>query len=123
MRRILLALLLTLGTAVTSQAQVLLDVPEETQPPFYARVSRDSSLGLSQEIHHDDQWAAIPFYRDPACIPADFNLLQMVDFTPDPVSRAVGGHSRCRGQHEHRLTVRVPRIPVAVRMLAKQQLS
>jgi hypothetical protein len=42
-------------------------------------------LGLNQEILHDDEWAAIPFYRDPACVPADFNLLQMVDFTPDPV--------------------------------------
>jgi hypothetical protein len=28
---------------------------------------------------------AIPFYRDPACIPADFNLLQFFDLTPDPI--------------------------------------
>ncbi len=82
MRRILLTSLLTIGTGIAAAAQVRIDNP---QPPFYARLSQNPSLGLNQEIVHDDQWAAIPFYRDPACIPADFNLLQMVDLTPDPV--------------------------------------
>ena len=81
MRKVLLALLLTTGTAIAVDAQVRIDDP---QPPFYARISVNPSLGLNQEILHDDQWAAIPFYRDPACIPADFNLLLMLDLTPDP---------------------------------------
>jgi hypothetical protein len=81
MRRILLASLLTIGTGIAVDAQLRID----PQPPFYARLSQNPSLGLNQEILHDDQWAAIPFYREPACIPADFNLLQMVDLTPDPV--------------------------------------
>ena len=28
------------------------------------------------------QWAAIPFVRQPACVPAEFNLLDGLDFTP-----------------------------------------
>ena len=84
MRKVLLALLLTTGTAIALDAQVRIDNP---QPPFYARLHTNPSLapGLVQEIFHDDQWVAIPFYRDPACVPADFNLLLLVDFTPDPV--------------------------------------
>jgi hypothetical protein len=82
MRKVLLALLLTTGTAIAAEAQVRIRDP---QPPFYARISVNPFLGLTQEIFHDDQWAAIPFYRDPACIPADFNLLEFVDLTPDPV--------------------------------------
>ena len=84
MRKVLLALLLTTGTAIAAEAQVRIDDP---QPPLYARLHTNPSLapGLVQEIFHDDQWVAIPFYRDPACIPADFNLLEFVDLTPDPV--------------------------------------
>jgi hypothetical protein len=82
MRKVLLALLLTTGAAIAAEAQVRIDDP---QPPFYARIEADPSAGLAQGIFHNDQWAAIPFYRDPACVPADFNLLQLVDLTPDPV--------------------------------------
>lgn len=82
MRRILLASLLAIGNGIAVDAQVRVDA----QPPFYARLSQNPSLGaFDQEILHDGQWAAIPFYRDPACIPADFNLLEFVDGTPDPV--------------------------------------
>lgn len=81
MRKVLLALLLTTGAAIAAGAQVRTDA----QPPFYARISVNPLLGLNQEILHDDEWAAIPFYRDPACVPADFNLLQFVDVTPDSV--------------------------------------
>ena len=81
MRKVLLALLLSSGTVIAIHAQVRIDNP---QPPFYARLSQNPSIGLNQEILHDDEWAAIPFYRDPACIPADFNLLQFLDLTPDP---------------------------------------
>ncbi len=44
-------------------------------PPIYAQISYSSDLGW--EIYHTDEWAAIPFYRDPGCVPQDFNLLQM----------------------------------------------
>lgn len=81
MKKLLLALLVTTGAAIAAEAQVRTD----PQPPFYARISVNPSLGLDQEIFHNDQWAAIPFYRDIECIPADFNLLQMIDLTPDPI--------------------------------------
>jgi hypothetical protein len=40
--------------------------------PFYARFERDL-------IHTDGEWAAVAFYRPPACVPADFNLLDFFD--------------------------------------------
>jgi len=42
--------------------------------PFYARIERG-------EILHNDDWAAIIFYRPPDCVPEDFNLLDIMDFT------------------------------------------
>ncbi len=47
-------------------------VQTSTDLPFYARFER----GL---IHTDGEWAAIPFYRPPACVRTDFNLLDMFD--------------------------------------------
>jgi len=46
--------------------------PEDPGPPFYARIE----LGL---VIQDGTTAAIPFYRDPAGVPADFNLLNLFD--------------------------------------------
>jgi hypothetical protein len=46
--------------------------------PFYARIS-------SGEVFHTDDWAVVVFYRPPACVPADFNLLAFFD-----VPRAFG---------------------------------
>ena len=40
--------------------------------PFYARI--ESGL-----IHTDGEWAAIPFYRPPQCVRANFNLLNFFD--------------------------------------------
>jgi hypothetical protein len=40
--------------------------------PAYARIE----LGL---VHHTADWAAIAFYRDPGCVPPDFNLLDFFD--------------------------------------------
>ena len=48
---------------------------EDPGPPYYARV------GL--QVFDDGEWVAIPFYRPPSCIPADFNLLQFFHF-PGP---------------------------------------
>jgi len=44
---------------------------EDPGPPFYARTD-----DVTHFVFHDDEWAAIVFYRDPNCVPADFNLLQ-----------------------------------------------
>ena len=43
-------------------------------PPFYARTN-----DVTQSVFHDDEWAAILFYRDPGCVPAAFNLVQFFD--------------------------------------------
>ena len=45
---------------------------EDPGMPFYARIE----IG---QIVTVDGWAIIAFYRDPACIPADFNLLTFFD--------------------------------------------
>ena len=46
--------------------------------PFYARAEPPADVGGF--AYHDDDWAAIVFYRDPSCVPADFNLFQFYDF-------------------------------------------
>lgn len=51
---------------------------EDAGPPLYLRATR-----MMNELFHTDEWLAIPFYRDPACVPADFNLLDHFDF-PGP---------------------------------------
>jgi hypothetical protein len=45
-------------------------------PPSYAQISWVEGV---REIYHDSEWAAIPFYRDPKCVPPDFNLLDYFD--------------------------------------------
>ncbi|CAN5814932.1 hypothetical protein BH23GEM3_BH23GEM3_12620 [soil metagenome] len=45
---------------------------EDPGPPFYARVSP-----ITNQLHQTDGWLAVPFYRSPECIPADFNLLEL----------------------------------------------
>lgn len=55
---------------------VVKSIPDEDPgPPFYARVGA--------QILTDGNWVAIPFYRPPACVPADFNLLEFYHF-PGP---------------------------------------
>ncbi len=67
------ATLLTLIGAGSAGAEVNLRVPDDTPGiPAYARVERPTI--------HTDEWAAIVFYRDPECVPADFNLLDFIDF-------------------------------------------
>jgi len=57
-----------------SSPDVRLTVPDESPSgPYYARLER----GL---VHATDEWVAIAFYRDPACVPASFNLLNFFDF-------------------------------------------
>ena len=72
-----IALLLAIGAMIsTSVVQAAIRV--DANPPFYAIINNTADFG--QEIYHDDEWAAIPFFRDPACVPEDFNLLDFFDF-------------------------------------------
>jgi hypothetical protein len=73
-----IALGATVG-AVLLQAAVRVNFPSEVPgPPFYAFLERPP-LG---EIFRDGDWAAIPFVRDPSCIPPTFNLLDTNDLVP-----------------------------------------
>jgi hypothetical protein len=47
---------------------------EDPGLPFYARI-----VPPPPHVFDDGEWAAIAFYRDPGCIPADFNLLSFFD--------------------------------------------
>jgi hypothetical protein len=88
-RKVLFSLALGMSAVISAPvalSQVRLETPEENQAPFYARVGRTIIAGvLSEDIYHDEKWAAIAFYRSPECVPSDFNLLDFFDFTPDPV--------------------------------------
>ncbi len=44
--------------------------------PAYARIEMVDGTPF---VHHTASWAAITFYRDPACVPGDFNLLDFFD--------------------------------------------
>lgn len=58
--------------------QVLLRVPEDSlSGPFYARIERGVVL-------RTDDWVAIAFYREPACVRTSFNLLNFFDFANIP---------------------------------------
>lgn len=48
--------------------------PDDPGMPFYARVEL-----FPPYIFNDGDWAAVVFYRDPACVPADFNLISVFD--------------------------------------------
>lgn len=70
-----LALLLGAG-AVPAAANVRI---EGIAVPFYARIAGPAVSGGQLELFRTDEWAAIPFYRPPECVPADFNLLNFFD--------------------------------------------
>lgn len=63
------------AAAVTSGMVRKLIPAEDPGPPFYARATP-----IMNEIFRVDEWLVIPFYRDPGCIPADFNLLELYHF-------------------------------------------
>jgi hypothetical protein len=68
--KLLFALALVLTVSATARADRIPQTSNDV--PFYARFER----GL---IHTDGEWAAIAFYRPPACIRSDFNLLDFFD--------------------------------------------
>ena len=73
--RFLPVLALLLLVVPTVLASVRID--DNGQVPFYARISRG-------QYFNDGQWVSVVFYRDPSCVPDDFNLLDFFDF-PDGV--------------------------------------
>jgi hypothetical protein len=64
-----------LGLAQLASSADRVVFPDE-QPviPAYARFETVSDLGFTDRV-----WFVIPFYRDPACVPRDFNLLDFLD--------------------------------------------
>lgn len=81
------------ASALASRAGgvVRVNVPaQDPGPPFYTRVSPYPEV--FSQLFTDGRTVAIPVYRDPACIPADFNLFQMYD----PPSEAGPGAFGCR---------------------------
>lgn len=86
MRKLLLLLIITLITAfcllinpLVSMANVRVIAWEpgiDTGAPMYAYIGEFEGV---QMIVHTDEWAAIPFYRNPDCVREDFNLLDFWD--------------------------------------------
>lgn len=64
------------GSAAADDGLVRTNWPSAGDPgmPFYARVEL-----LPPYIFNDGEWAAVIFYRDPACVPTDFNLISVFD--------------------------------------------
>jgi hypothetical protein len=59
---------------------VTVKVPAESPGiPAYARIA---ILPPFEEVYHTNDWAAIAFYRLPAGIPKEFNLLEFFDMAP-----------------------------------------
>ncbi len=70
------AALILAGLAVSTAAQVRTEIPtEDPGPPFYARIERRAAH--TRIAPHTEEWAAIVFYRSPACVPPDFNLMDL----------------------------------------------
>lgn len=70
-----LALVWVTASSLTASAAERFLIPQE-QPvvPAYARFTTVSELGFTDRL-----WFVIPFYRDPACVPRNFNLLEFFD--------------------------------------------
>lgn len=86
---LLLPLTLGLGCDSGSDPQdelIELNIPEDDPgPPFYARVTP-----IMNEFFHSNGWLAIPFYREPDCIPPDFDLLGLYHFSSESDPGAFG---------------------------------
>jgi hypothetical protein len=59
-------------TCIAAYAAVYTPFPPPNAP-FYA------NLGPGRNSIHDQEWAVIPFYTLPSCVPPDFNLLDFFD--------------------------------------------
>ena len=79
-----------------ANAPLIVDIPaEHPGPPWYTLVLSGGAFPPLGHIPNDGTWAAIPFWREPSCVPDDFNLLlvldlQALDPPDDPRPRAFG---------------------------------
>lgn len=73
-----LALLILAGIVL---ADIRVAIPGDIEPLAY--ISPEGP-GFEPGVINDGTWAAIPFYRSPQCIPADFNLMDWFDPDLDP---------------------------------------
>src|SRR5215211_6164 len=74
------ALVALVPVLLGAQSSMKLRFPEQDPGgPVYARVERPFLL-------HTVQYASIIFYRDPECVPEDFNLLDNVDLVGFPAN-------------------------------------
>ncbi|MGD8328319.1 MAG: hypothetical protein PVJ49_02710 [Acidobacteriota bacterium] len=91
---ILIAVLALSQNVAASQGLQRTAWPSAEDPgmPFYARVEL-----FPPYVFNDGEWAAIVFYRDPACVPADFNLISVFDFRAFACPHTVHGSSLWNG--------------------------
>jgi hypothetical protein len=73
-----------LGIAILAAATMMSQSPKRLEfpgdvpgPPLYAQIA--DIPGLQPEYYHTDEWAAVVFHRNPACVPPAFNLLDGFD--------------------------------------------
>jgi hypothetical protein len=71
-----LAATLLISTALADAGLVRTTWPSGEDPglPYYVRTEP-----MPPHIYDDGEWAVFVFYRDPGCVPADFNLLSFFD--------------------------------------------
>jgi hypothetical protein len=69
-----------------ANAPLIVDIPaDHPGPPWYTLVFSGGAEPPSGYIPNDGTWAAVTFWREPSCVPADFNLLLVLDLEPlDP---------------------------------------
>jgi hypothetical protein len=76
-----------LTSDVIRAADVVFTTPGDSPgPPFYA-ISANGGF-----IPHDNEWAAIPFLRQLACVPANVNLFDIVGPSAFGCTLTVSGH-------------------------------
>jgi hypothetical protein len=79
-----------------ANAPLIVDIPaDHPGPPWYTPVFSGGAEPPFGYIPNDGTWAAVTFYRETSCVPADFNLLLVLDLAPldppdDPRPRAFG---------------------------------
>jgi hypothetical protein len=80
-----------------SFADLHLRVPQDIQPPVYTSAGGPFTLPDGTVFAlHDDEWAAIPFWRPAECIRPDFNLLESFDLAALDCPLLVDGFVRWR---------------------------
>lgn len=63
-----------------ARAPIIKRIPaDDPGPPWYTPVFGGGPVLPGAYIPNDGTWAAIAFWRQPACIPADFNLLLLMN--------------------------------------------